>query len=202
MKSAIIVASCFILVGVAILAQEKAPAMEHDSSTPTLYWSEKPDVKKWLTENTAQLNRGDACSLFSSWADEKHPTYPSGSDWAIASFVTIPGDEELTRLIHDSASGLDVRVGVRYFPAVPGQSYGLQIALAFEGPADSVFDEISRSEAETLRYSNWKSLAVVKPIRVGDMRYRFSFRCENGQTFMSFLRRPARKTQSPASTRK
>lgn len=197
-----VVVSCFLLVGVTVSAQEKTAGIERKSSTTTLYWSEKSDVKKWLTENAALLNRGDACSLSSSWANEEHPTYPAGSVWEIASFVTIPGDDELTKVIHDSASGLDVRVGVRYSPGVPGQSYGLQIALAFEGPADGVFDEISRAEAETLRYSNWKSLAVVKPIRVGDTRYRFSFSCENGRTFMSFLRRPPKKSQSAKSPQK
>jgi hypothetical protein len=195
MNWAIAVASCLILASVAVSAQEKPATSGQQSSTGTLYWSEKPDVKKWLAENEALLNQGDGCSLTSSWMNEEHP-YPAGSVSEIASFVTVPGDDELTRVIHDPASGLDVRVGVRYAPGVPGQLYGLQVAIAFDGPPDSVFDEISRAEAETLRYPNWRSITVVKPVRVGNMRYRFSLRCENSRTFMNFLRRPAKKRHS------
>jgi hypothetical protein len=195
MNRAIGVVSCFILISVAVGAQQNLAGKEQESSNAVLDWSKKPDVREWLRENEALLNRGDGCTLTSSWTNEEHP-YPGSAVSAIASFVTVPGDDELTRVIHDSASGLDVRVGIRYAAGVPGQLYGLQIALALEGPPDGVFDEISRAEAEALRFADWKWLAVVKPIRVGNMRYRFSLHCENGRSFMNFLRQAVRKHPS------
>jgi len=204
MTRAICVASFVLFVTLTVPAQDNAvaprTANEQHSATAAFYWDQKHDVHEWLKENESSLKRGDACTLASSWMNEQTPKSPSGSVYEIASFVTIPGDEEMTRVIRDarSRSGLDIRVGVRYLPGGPGGSYAMQIALAFEGPPDAVFDEIGRAEAETLRYANWKWLTAVKPVRVGNLRYRFSLRCENGTTFLSFLRRPVK----PAPTAK
>lgn len=197
--------SCLLLATLAVRAQDSAvarrTATEQRPPTATFYWDEKHDVHNWLKENESYLKHGDGCTLTSSWMNEESPASPSGSVYEIASFVTAPGDEETTRVIHDSGSrsGLDVKVGVRYFPGGQGGSYLLQIALAFGGSPDGVFDEIGRAEAETQRYANWKWLTAVKSARVGNLRYRFSLHCENGRTFLSFLRRPV-KPPSPANS--
>ena len=208
MTRAITVVSCLLFVTLAVYAQENAvarrTATEQQPPTATFYWDEKHDVHNWLKENESYLKRGDGCTLTSSWMNEESPASPSGSVYEIASFVTAPGDEETTRVIRDSGSrsGLDVRIGVRYVPGGPGGSYLLQIALAFEGSPDGVFDEIGQAEAETLRYANWKWLTTVKSVRVGNLRYRFSLRCENGRTFLSFLRRPVKPTPTAKSPQK
>jgi hypothetical protein len=209
MTRAITVVSCLLFGTLAVYAQDNAVARrtstEQQPRTATFYCDDpKHDVHSWLKENESYLKRGDGCTLTSSWLNEESPASPSGSVYEIASFVTAPGDEETTRVIRDSdsRSGLDVRLGVRYVPGGPGGSYLLQIALAFEGPPDGVFDEIGQAEAETLRYENWKWLTAVKSVRVGNLRYRFSLRCENGRTFLSFLRRPLKPTPTAKSPRK
>ena len=195
MTRAITVVSWLLFSTLTVLAQDnpvpRRAANEHQSLTAPFYWDEKHDVHKWLKENESSLKRGDGCSLTSSWLNEETPASPSGSVHEIASFVTIPEDEEMTKVIHDPGSGLDIRIGIRYLPGGPGGSYVLQIALAFEGSPDGAFDEIGRGEAETLRYTNWKWLTAVKSVRVANLRYRFSLGCENGRTFKSFLRRPS-----------
>lgn len=205
MTRTITVVSCLLLVALAVYAQDSPVARRTETQqqpqTPTFYWDEKHDVQNWLKENEPYLRRGDGCTLTSSWLNEGSPASPSGSVYEIASFVAAPGDEETTRLIHDSGSrsGLDARVGVRYLPGGPGGSYLLQIALAFEGSPDGVFDEIGQVEAETLRYPNWKWLTAVKSVRVGNLRYRFSLHCENGKTFLSFVRRTSKPTPTAKS---
>ena len=202
------VVSCLLFATLAVLAQDntvaRRTATEQRPPTATFYWDEKHDVHNWLKENESYLKRGDGCTLTSSWRNEESPATPSGSLYEIASFVAAPGDEETTRVIHDSGarSGLDVKVGVRYVPDGPGGSYLLQIALAFGGSPDGAFDENGRTEAETLRYANWKWLTAVKSARVGNLRYQFSLHCENGKTFLSFLRRPVKPTPTANSHQK
>ena len=199
---------CVLFVALAAPAQEKGVAVrtanEKQPPAATFYWDEKHDVHTWLIENESTLKHGDACTLTSSWMNEETPASPSGSVYEIASFVIAPGDEEMTRVIRDSTSrsGLDIRVGARYLPGGPGGSYLLQIALAFEGSPDDVFEEIGQAQAETLRYANWKWLTAVKSVRVGNLRYRFSLHCENGRTFLNFLRRPVKPTPTAESPHK
>lgn len=194
---------CVLFAALAGYSQDRTAGrnVTEQQRSATLYWDEKHEVSQWLKENEAYLKRGDGCTLTSSWMNEKEPASRSGSVFEIASFVTAPDEEETTRVIRDSdsRSGLEVRVGVRYLPGGPEGSYLLQIALGFEGSPADVFDEVAGAEAETLRYENWKWLDAVKSVRVGDLRYRFSLRCENGKTFLNFLRRPIKSKSAPKS---
>ena len=181
---------CFFLVAVSVSGQVVS-SPKHTDRKQVLHWDEKPDVHKWLIENGSMLKQGDGCTLSVSWADKDDHNRPSSAVHEITSFVITPQDEEMTRLFSDTASpsGLGVRVGVRYLPSsFAGSEQYLQIALALEGAADEVFDEISRSEAGTIRYKNWKDIEVVKPILIESIQYRFALSCENGKTFLSFLR--------------
>ncbi len=206
MTRAMAVVTCVLFAARAGYAQDNTvarTATKQQTSAATFYWGEKHDVSQWLKDNEPYLKRGDGCTLTSSWMNEKEPASPSGSVFEIASFVTTPDEEETSGVIRDSdsRSGLDVRVGVRYLPGGPGGSYVLQIALGFEGSPKDVFDEVNGAEAETLRHENWKWLTAVKSVRVGDLRYRFSLRCENGRTFLSFLRGPVKSKPAAKSRR-
>src|SRR5215467_8799655 len=113
-------------------------------------------------------------------------------------FMIAPSDdwEENSALIHDSASrsGLDIRVGAKYPSGWPIRE--LDIALAFEGEPDDVFSEVNGAEARVFRDKNWKLVTVTKRIEIGDLRYQYSLTCENGKTFMSFLRKPKHRRHS------
>jgi hypothetical protein len=183
------VVTCLFLAGLTGSAQRNSTPEPQNPSTRTLYWNEKPDMKKWLTENEPVLRRGDACTLTFSWRSEEDPSGPGSAVHALATYVALPTDEESTSVIHDPQSGLDVRVGIRYVPGGPKSSYLLQLALAFEGPANGVFDEVSRAQAETLRYPAWKSLSVVKAISVNKTRYTFSQGCRNGRDYLATCQR-------------
>jgi hypothetical protein len=189
-QGSIIVAS-LTLASLLVGAQKNTAVHPQSPSGRILHWSEKPDpknVENWLSENESVLNRGDACT-FTSWQRSEDPPYTSSSVWAYETFVTLPEDEELTKVIHDPESGLDIGVGVRYARRDSRYPYLLQLALAFEGPADHVFEETNRAEAETVRSPNWRSVGVVKPTRVGNMEYTFSLHCENGREYRTSERR-------------
>jgi len=184
------VLTCLILASLVTSAQENRSIPPNDPTARTFYWSEKPDAKdleKWLMANEVILRRGDACTLTYWWMDEEHP-YPSSSTTELATFITLPQDEELTKAIHDPRSGLDIRVGIRYVPGDSKNPYMLQIALAFEGLPDGVFDEANRAQAETVRSPSWRWLGVVKPIRLGDMRYTYSLHCQNGREYLTSMK--------------
>jgi hypothetical protein len=201
-RRAISILNCLIFAAVILSAQSdsrsKANTDERGTSIPTLYWNKEHDVHKWLMKNEASLNRGDGCTLAVSWMDDRKGL-PSAVN-EIVSFVLVPENEEITRVFRDTASesGLEVRVGARYLPSDLPSLSRLEIALALEGPAGGVFEEISRSEAGTVRYKNWKHLSVVKPVLAEHVRYRYVLSCENGRTFMSYLRHPAKhKVRTP-----
>jgi len=163
-------------------------ASAEQSFVPPFYWSQQGDVRKWLKDHESFLRRGDGCQLNVSWAG----TGPySSALHSIAMFMIAPGDDfdEIFTLIHDDASpsGLDIRVGARYFP-----DRVLEIALAFEGQPEDVFNEATSAEARSLRDSKWKSVTLLRQIEIGDLRYQYSLSCENGKTFMSFLRKPVK----------
>ncbi len=178
-----------VVVLLATLPWTMGQTTQPDKNT-VFRWDQKQDVRVWLTEKKSALNQGDGCTLSSSWMNEDNPKEPSGSVWFIASFVAVPEDEGFATLIQDSPSnsGSDVRVAVRYIrdetKKVPTE---IRIALAVGGSED-VFSEGSRSEARTIRDSNWKSLSVVKETVVGHKRYTFVLRCENGKTFLDYMK--------------
>ena len=190
----------FLFATLPVIGQSNSGSEDKQvDSIPTLYWNKKPDVRKWLRENEAILKRGDGCSLTVSWYSESNRKGPGSAVHEIVAFLTLPeGEDEITRVFHDAASdsGLDVRVGVRYVhdgllaSKLPPK---LELALALDGPSDDVFGEISRSEASTVRFKDWKFISVVKPIVANGMRYRYELFCENGKQFMSFFRRPVKK---------
>jgi hypothetical protein len=166
------------------------PANEPNPSTQIFIWNEKRDLDKWIRENKSSLDRGDACTLKVS--------YSTSGVFPIASFVAVPVEEEITRIIHDSAtdSGLDIRVGVSYPHHDVSSGTELEIALAFEGSPNDVFYEINGAQAWTLRDRSWKFLRVEKRIDVGDLRYRFFLECVNGKLFMDFARPAKHKSHS------
>jgi hypothetical protein len=177
----------------------------NDDATLTIFdWNATPNqIIPWLKKNEGLLNRGDGCTLSVHWAsaDPKQRSSPTSAVHEIASLIVAPGDEETHTIIRDkvSGSGSDVRVGVQYLPGKSGVSE-LRIALAFDGPAEDVFNEVSRAEGKTLRDPEWKLLTVVKPVRISEMVYTYALSCENGKTFLSFLRRPVKK-HSPTIAR-
>jgi hypothetical protein len=191
------VLSCLFVFSQMTVAQNgvhpASTATKRSTSIPVLYWNETHDAGTWLEQNRSSLNRGDGCQLNVWWRDEGPSAALPSAVHGIVAFVVGPGDEEMTTVFHDSASDshLDVRVGVRYLPAGQGLPY-LNIALALEGSPDDIFTEVSAAEAGALRDKNWKGLRVVKRIMVGNVRYEFSLGCENGKTFMGYLRRPAK----------
>jgi hypothetical protein len=200
MQGRVIVATLTV-ASLVVGAQKNTAIQPQSPSGRILHWSEKPDpknVENWLTENESNLNRGDACTFTSSQRSEA-PPYTSSSVWAFETFVTLPDDEELTKVIHDPDSGLDIRVGVRYLRGDSRYRYMLQLALAFEGPAERVFEQTNRAQAETVRSPNWRSVVVVKPTKVGSMEYTFSLHCENGREYLISERRmfSQRKAKSP-----
>jgi len=174
------------------LPKPEAPQATKDDAEMVLFdWSATPnEVVPWLKKNEQLLDRGDGCTLTVHWAAANQRSgQPSSAVHEIASLIVVPGAEETHTTVRDrvSGSGLNIRVGVLYFP-VDSNVWGLRIALASDGPAEDVFNELSRAEASTLRDKHWKSVTVVKPIRVSDMVYTYSFSCENGRTFLRFLR--------------
>jgi hypothetical protein len=179
-----IVVVCLSLAGLLVAALAN-PAVPQKPPTRTFDWNENHDLKKWLTDNESTLRRGDACTLTFWWMDEEHADGPSGSRHELTTFVIVPADEESTRVIHDPKSSLDIRVGARYSPGDSKSSYLLQLAIAFEGTAADVFDEVDRAQAEALRYPGWRSLTVVKPARVGHELYTFSLSCQNGSEYLN-----------------
>jgi hypothetical protein len=172
-------------------------ASEPNTTIPMIYWSQKPDVHKWLKENESLLNRGDGCTLYSSYFDEDK-SFRTGQ-YSVVSFLTVPGDEEITKAIRDPVeSGPEVRIGVRYSPTHLG--FHFEIALAFEGVPEDVFDGTSGAQASTFRNQNWKRLAIERHVRVGHVLYDFLLSCQNGKTFMDTWRHPAKhKAHSKSS---
>lgn len=158
------------------------PSRIYDLTAP-----EKPDLKRWLKGNENLLNRGDVCGVSYSWTDETRKI--STSNFLLQSFLVVPEDEEVKRIVRHKASGLDVRIGVQYHPLAFGSASEIRIALAFEGQRDDVFDETSRSEATTLRDHKWKFLETAKSIRAGERFYTFHLTCRNGKTAFSWLKR-------------
>lgn len=202
LTKAIRVLGGLLLAPCMVTAQNNAappkPANETNPSTQMFDWSEKRDVYKWLQDNKSSLDRGDGCSLNVSYGGKD--SYLSSAVHNIASFVAVPEEEQITRMIHDSAtdSGLDVRVGVRYYHHDESPSgTELQIAIAFEGSPEVVFVEMGGAQAWTVRDKNWKWLRVEKGIVVGDLQYSFSLECVNGKFFLDFLRRPAKHKSHP-----
>jgi hypothetical protein len=176
-----------LLVGSgAIIAQDKAAAAHEgeDRIAPSRIFYEKSggheELRRWLQENGRLLDRGDVCTLNVSWMNEETKGNSSAVH-NVASFLVVPEDEEVTRLIRDTESGLDVRVGVQYHPIKSGLSE-IRIALAFEGAPDDIFYEISRGEAKAIRQRKWKFLEAAKDIRIASLRYTFYLTCENGRT--------------------
>lgn len=172
-----------------------------DTAAILFDWNVAPNqIIPWLKKNEPLLNRGDGCTLTVHWAsaNPKDRNLPSSAVHEIASLVANPEDEQIHTIIRDkvSGSGLDVRVGVQYLPWKSGVSE-LRIALAFEGLAEDVFGEDSRAEGATIRDQQWKVLKIVKPVRVSEMVYTYTWSCESGKTFLGFLRRPT-KAHAPA----
>ena len=174
-------------------AQQTAPA-PHDAgdaaaSSRLYYWKSQgnDDVYRWLKVNEPLMIHGDACTVGYYWFDEK--TKVSTSNYLVASFVVTPEDEEVTRIIRDTESGADARVGVRYH-AVDSEMSEIWIALAFEGDPDDVFDEMSAVKARSIRDRNWRLLEVEKPLQSGSRLYEFHLTCENGRTAFSFPKKP------------
>jgi hypothetical protein len=188
------------------LPEARTPQTGNRETAPILFdWSATPDqIIPWLKKNERLLDHGDGCSLMVSWASAKpeERSLPSASNHEIASLIVTPEDEEIHTIFRDkvSGSGLDVRVGVQYIPSLKSGLSEIRIALALDGPVQDVFNEVSRAEGATLRNQEWKRLTIVKPIKVSEMNYRYSLTCENGKTFLSFLRRPTR-THTPAATK-
>jgi hypothetical protein len=183
------------------LQETKTPQTANSDAAPIMFdWNASPNqIIPWLKKNKRLLNRGDGCTLAVHWAsaDPKQRSSPTSSVHEIASLVVAPADEEIHTIIRDKVSGSwsDVRVGVQYLPGKSGV-WELRIALAFDGPPEDVFHEVSRAEGATLRDQEWKSLTVVKPIRISEFVYTYALSCENGRTFLSFLRQPV-KTHAP-----
>jgi hypothetical protein len=191
--SKVVRALTLLLLAPSLSIPQNAPSVSPTASAgksfvPPFYWDKSSDVNKWLKDHEPFLQRGDGCMLNMSFADS---TSRSGLN-NVALFMIAPGDpdnfEENSTVIHDSRSGLDVRVGARY---VYGEGIEeLEIALGFEGDADNVFNEVTAAQARSLRDKNWKALTLVRKTQIGDTRYEYSLNCENGKTFMSVLRKP------------
>jgi len=139
-------------------------------------------VSKWLTDHESFLKRGDGCKLNMSWTDSVGP--PSATQ-NVAMFMIAPGDdqEEISALIHDSSSGLDLRVGARYIRG--GEIEMLEIALAFEGKPEDVFNGVAAAQTYSLKGRKRKSLILVRTTQIGDLRYRYVLSCMDGKAFMS-----------------
>ncbi len=162
---------------------------QSDKTTKLFEWrtSKTGDILLWLKQNEKLLNYADGCSLTASWRDDESEL--GTSVFNIAEILIAPENEKVATLFQLPEYGIGARVGVRYLPLASKNSWAIQIALAFEGAAEDVFDESSSSEAETMRESNWKYLSVAKDIRTGKRIYNFHFGCQNGKTYMKFLRK-------------
>jgi hypothetical protein len=183
MKGRLVVACLFLACLVVIVLENTAVAQSPPARS--FDWTEKHDLKRWLQENELTLRRGDACTLTYWWLSEEDPNGPRSARHPLITFAILPADEETTKIILDQRSGLDVRVGVRYLPGDSKSSNLLQLALAFEGSASGVFDEVDRAQAEALRYPGWRSLTFVKPISVDHVQYTFSLNCHNGSEHLA-----------------
>ena len=197
MSARVALAICVMIAVTSMSAQRDAATTARPNERPLLDRT-KPDqdVHKWLEENASLLSRGDACTLREYWANaDIHYKGPSGSWYGLVSFVVLPEDEEVVRVIRDEKQNLDVAVGVRYLPVQSGLS-GVTLALAFEGNPGDVFSQLNRSEASGFRDKSWRYIEVVKPIQVGSVRYTYSLFCENGRTFLSFLKKPPKHNRN------
>jgi hypothetical protein len=176
---------CLLAVASVVVAQVNAPVVHDrdDRVAPSriFYWKSGglEELHRWLKDNEGLLDRGDVCAVGYSWSDEK--TKISTSNYSVADFLVTPDDEEVTRLIRDAESGLEVRVGVQYLPLKSGTS-GIRIALAFEGATEAVFSEISRGEASAVREKGWKFLEAVKSIQTAGRLYRVYLNCSSPET--------------------
>jgi hypothetical protein len=195
-RSKMLPALVFLMFATLLSTPQNTPsaspvASAGESFVPPFYWKPSNDVNKWLKDHESFLQRGDGCSLNRSFVNSQARSYGSAVN-NVALFMIAPGDdlEENSTMIHDEVSGLDIRVGARYLSGDAMEE--LEIALAFDGEPDNVFNEITAAEAHSLRDKNWKYLTLVKKIQLGDVEYRYSLACENGKTFMSFLRKPAK----------
>jgi len=184
MMKLIAVLTCLLIASCALMGQDKTVAVRDadDPNAPSrlFEWNSRGtgEFDLWLNENKRLLGRCDVCDLNVSWKNEEARAYSSVHN--IAVFLIGPADEQVSRVIRHIESGVDVRVGVQYFPAKPGISQ-IRIALAFEGLPDDIFYEITRSQAETLRDKEWKFVTAMKEMRVKNLRYTFSLTCTNSK---------------------
>ena len=171
------------------MSSQDTPARPSDGSNviaqPRIYrWppNDLDGLQRWLKSNASLLERGDACSRGFYWSDKQNKF--STSNYELASFVVIPDDDEITYTVHESESGVDVRVGIK-FQLVNKAVSEIRVALAFEGDPEDVFNEVSRAEARSMRDNTWKLLEGTKPIQSGNRVYRFHLICENGKTALA-----------------
>lgn len=183
MKRRLVVA--LLLLAFLALAPSGNIAAPQNPPTRAFDGNAKQDFWKWLAENESTLRQGDACDVTFSWFNEDDADGPRSATHNLTTFLLVPADEESTRMIHDPQSGLDIRVGARYFPGYFKSSHVLRLALAFEGPPAGVFDELNSAQAEGFRYPGWRSLAVVKSFRVDRIRYTFRLSCQNGSEYLT-----------------
>jgi hypothetical protein len=193
-RSRAVAALGFVLLAPLLSTPQSSPSVPSTVSTeqsfvPPLYLDKPSDSTKWLKDHESFLQRGDVCGLNMSFVK---PEFRSGLV-GVAMFMVAPGDpdnfEEYSTVIHDPEPGLDVRVGARYTFS-DGKVAELEIALAFEGAPDNVFNEITSTQASSIRDKNWKSLKLIRRKQIGDTLYDYYLSCSNGKTAASYLHKP------------
>jgi hypothetical protein len=118
------------------------------------------------------------CSVRVSYWDN---AAKAGSSWhRVGDFPMKFGEYEDTieKDFSHSDSNLRVFVGVEriksIFKSVPDS---LKIAISLSASPEGVFDDVERSEAQTIYDKSWKILSVGKDQLVGDRTYSFQVSC-------------------------
>jgi hypothetical protein len=181
------VATLVSLAGAPVIHAGDEIQVDAGSDIPswTFRWRPRGDMVPWLKQHRRRLQTGDACRLLASWKDDD-VEYGSALH-NIAEIILEPRDGEATYLVHEAAPGLAIRLGVRYHLEETRQ-LTLSVAMAAGDPSEDAFASLNRVEADTIRGKRWTFVTIRKPIRRGPRLYTFHFTCENGRTFLNFLR--------------
>ena len=130
--------------------------------------------------NSAHSQRA-ACRLMTNWV-RKAP-FQSSSNFLLGTFELTGKSSHAFRLFRHEESGANVSVGVdiveNSFDKEPAI---IDLAIAFTGNPEGVFQEEENANASTIYDKHWKMLSVSKSITKGERNYQYILTCEKPRT--------------------
>jgi hypothetical protein len=146
---------------------------------------------------TVQAQSG-VCRLTTFWVDRD--PFSSSSRHLVGEFPLVLEDEPILKLMRHADSGVNVSIGIKFYKGIfKGEPTRIRLAIGFQDKPEDIFDDLDRSEGESVYDKNWRWLSVSKSLEIEKRVYTFTIGCERTNRKKRSLAAPPKKALQPAA---